>query len=138
MNFKPAEPNRNFIHREVSESGTVEIGVYPVMFGFRVRAGFINNDYVHIDWCCGNNQFVIERMYSVLKSIFSKREEDAYCFKGLLSHSEIKPFFKDEKFVMWISKHIPEDFKEESLPDLHALKAKYMEELFPEFVFPVK
>lgn len=130
MEFKSSEPTENFIFREISENEIVEIGVYPVLFGFRVRAGFIKNDFFHIDWCCGNNQFVIERMFTILKLILEKREEDAYCFRLLLPNSKIKPFYNDPDFVIWLSKYIPENLKEQKLPDLHILKNELFKELF--------
>ena len=138
MNFKSAELNEGFIFREVSENGLIEIGIYPVMYGFRVKAGFTKNDYYHIDWCCGNDQFFIERIYSILKDILSKREENYYCFKNILTHSEIKPLFNDKYFLKWLSRHIPVNLKEETLPDLHILKDKYMNDVFDGNIFPFK
>jgi len=54
MKFLPAEPSLNFpAVRYVSEQGKWEIGLFPVMFGVRVRMGPVNAPYCSIDYCAG-------------------------------------------------------------------------------------
>lgn len=42
--------------RIVSEDGTIEIGIHPVMFGFRVVGGYTKAQWYEIDWCGGADQ----------------------------------------------------------------------------------
>lgn len=69
-------------------------------------------------------------MFTILKLILEKREEDHMCFRALLSNSKIKPFYNDPDFVIWLSKYIPENLKEQKLPNLYVLKDELFKELF--------
>lgn len=99
MIFSPLPDARGVHHRLGSESGLVEIFVYPVMFGFRVRAGFIGNRETELDWCAGDDWSNVERLYSICKAILSQREESDECFSGLPRCSRVKPFFNDRDFT---------------------------------------
>jgi hypothetical protein len=119
MKFYPA-PNdleTGQIHRLVSENGVVFIGVYRVLYGFRVRAGY-SDDLIgcSIDWCGGNNWKDLERLYSLAVAILSQRKENRFCFEGLPFVSSIKPFYLDEKFTKTIVKAAGSNFEMISLP----------------------
>lgn len=79
------------------------MGVYPVLYGFRVRAGYCTEDGCSLDWCGGGNWKDVERLYSLCKAVLEKREETPRrvidVFDGLPGWSIIKPFFKDKEFV---------------------------------------
>lgn len=92
------EPNE-LIRRMVSESGLVEIGVYKVLFGFRIRSGFIGSSFCNIDWCGGNDWNDIEKLYRIAISILSQREENTACFEGIPEFSTVKPFYNDLGFT---------------------------------------
>lgn len=54
MKFTRAEPTENYPKlRMVSEDGAYEVGLYPVMFGVRIRAGRSNSPVCDIDYCAG-------------------------------------------------------------------------------------
>lgn len=95
MKFNKAESSEYYYERLVSEDGTIEIGIYPVMFGYRVRAGFIGGFSTELDWCGGDNQTQVELLYSIAKSILESQGN----FNGMPPFSKIKPFFKDEEFI---------------------------------------
>lgn len=86
-------------HRRVSENGLVEMGVYRVMFGWRVRAGFVGKMSCALDWCGGGNWTDVERLYSLCFSILSNKQENYQCFDDLPPISMIKPFYLDHDFV---------------------------------------
>lgn len=101
MKLLPAEDNieEMLTNRLVSEKGLVEVGVYRVLYGFRVRAGFVGEMGATLDWCAGGEWLNVERLYSLCVAILSTREENRSCFDGLPRFSSIKPFFNDEEFV---------------------------------------
>lgn len=101
MQFNPAEDN-DLIHRLVSDCGTIEIGLYRVLFGYRVRAGYTNDMFYNIDWCGGGDNGQIELLYSIAKNILEHQGN----FKCLQSVSAIKPFFKDQLFVDHINSKV--------------------------------
>ena len=109
------DPDTMLFHRLESENGLIEMGVYRVMYGHRVRAGFIGKMCCELDWCGGGNWKDVERLYSLCQAILLKREESKTCFDGLPSCSEIKPFFNDPKFVKVVFREAG-DFKLVSLP----------------------
>lgn len=107
MNFKsaPDDPKTNTFHRLVSENGLVHIGVFPVMFGFRVRCGFCDDpNTVKLDWCGGVNWDDVKRLYSLALSILKSRDEDRSCFDGLPLASKLKPFHRDKDFTAKVLK----------------------------------
>jgi len=118
MKFSPAPDDPEItgqFHRLVSENGVIAIGVYRVMYGFRVRAGKAKDLMgCTLDWCGGGNWQDVERLYSLAVSILSQREESPSCFDGLPTCSEVKPFFLDECFTKTLA--------EAAGPDLELIK----------------
>lgn len=95
-------------HRKVSENGLVEMGVYRVLFGWRVRAGFVGNWMCELDWCGGSDWKNVERLYSICHAILSQRDENLECFRNLPMFSKVKPFFMDLEFVDIVTKQAGE------------------------------
>lgn len=92
----------------VGNNGIIHIGICRVMFGYRIRAGFISNQFSHyeIDWCAGADIIQIRFLYSALLNILSQRDENRSIFNGIPMFSKIKPFFNDTDFVQWLSENI--------------------------------
>jgi len=95
----PDDVKNGIYFRKVSENGLIEFGVWSVLFGFRVRAGFVDGDSYEIDWCGGSEQSSVEKIYSACESILSKREESRSAFDGIPTTSERKPYFNDQEFI---------------------------------------
>lgn len=91
----PDHHENQIFQRLVSEDGKIEMGIYPVMFGFRVRAGYVGDYGVLMDWCGGANQGQVELLYSIAKNILEHRGS----FTGVPERSDIKPFFNDPAFL---------------------------------------
>ena len=108
MKLANDDPNTMMFHRRVSENEIVEMGVYRVMFGYRVRAGIVGSPFCHLDWCGGGNWKDVERLYSLCYAILSSREESKKCFDGLPPVSQIKPFYNDFDFVRTLSQQAGE------------------------------
>jgi len=99
--MKQAEDNieEQIYQRLVSEDGKIEMGIYPVMFGYRVRAGYIGSMFCELDWCGGDDQAQLEILYSIAKNIIEHNNS----FEGVPTNSIIKPFYKDAEFVKKIN-----------------------------------
>lgn len=109
MKLLDAEGDEHMSHRLISENKIVHMFVHRVMYGYRVRAGFVADDWgVILDWCGGGDWKNVERLYSLTKAILLKRPEDRSCFKGLPTFSKVKPFHLDEEFVRIVGREAGE------------------------------
>lgn len=77
-----------FMHSD----GIIEIGVYPVIFGYRVRAGFVGDWSFNLDYCCGDSQEDIEEVYSMVLHVLKNQE--TVDFEAFPSY-KIRPILKD-------------------------------------------
>lgn len=125
MKLNPAEDSEYLYCRLQSEDGKIEMGVYPVMFGYRVRAGYVDSGYYNLDWCCGANQGLVEWVYAALKTILENRDT-SNPFEGLLIASNIKPLYLDIEFMKWLVKTVGIDVDPISLPPVEELKLKML------------
>ena len=72
----PDDPYETMMtNRLVSENGLVEMGVYRVLYGYRVKAGFVGDAGSVLDWCGGGNWKDVERLYSLCKAILERKSE---------------------------------------------------------------
>ena len=77
MTFSVAERDINFpIMRFVSENQRWEVGISPVLFGMRVRAGIVGSDWVHVDYCAGANRAFALLLLATVVEILSTLPED--------------------------------------------------------------
>lgn len=99
MKFHKAPSTPDLFLRVVDETNTIQIGIYRVMFGYRVRAGRVDDKFgVNLDWCGGDQIDNIVWLYNTCITILSQREPDN-CFEGLPPVSQIKPAFNDKEFI---------------------------------------
>jgi hypothetical protein len=77
MKFTAAESRSEtgYIKTWLSENEVWEIGIYPVMFGFRVRAGKTNSLGVDIDYCAGNDPVFLGQLLTTVMSILESFSE---------------------------------------------------------------
>lgn len=91
------EPNENYYQRW--KFGNIEYGFYQVLFGVRFRAGYLGEDFVEYDWCCGTSQtnmFLAKATFeAVMKSVNTAEE----LFTKFPMCSDIKPFNNDPEFM---------------------------------------
>jgi hypothetical protein len=115
-----------FIFQMSSECNKIVIGVYPVIYGFRVRAGFIGDMFYYLDYCCGNEQGDIELIFSAVKNILEQRSiDDRQLFN--FPHQEYKPFMKNiTEFKQLISEINKETYQRVKLDNIHIKKTLYM------------
>lgn len=75
--------------------GRVEMGLYPVIFGWRVRAGLVGEMSYHCDWCCGDDPMVVFGGYYLMRRLL----EAGVMLESLPRASKIKPWPKDDQFM---------------------------------------
>jgi len=87
----------------IYQMGDIEIGKFRVMFGWRLRAGFIGNDAVELDICCGDKSEayddMLKKVCAIIQYNVGKSKDPFY---GIPSYSKIKPYFNDETFCKQI------------------------------------
>lgn len=77
-----------------SKGRVIVLGVYPVLFGLRVRAGYKGDMYYHIDWCCGDNMDLALITLAAARRVVVSKDG----FDGVPGFSKIKPWPKDPDF----------------------------------------
>lgn len=98
-NFIPAPDNIENRMTNIFQSGEIEVGKMRVMFGFRFRAGFIGNDAVELDICCGKDAGAYDEMQQKICTIINHNiAKGREPFYAIPTHSKIKPYFNDEAF----------------------------------------
>jgi len=103
MKLLPTEDTETLRKRLISKDGSIEMGIYVVMFGFRVRAGYIDSHWgecvmYELDWCGGADYVDVMVLYNICKSIISNSKAGK-AFNGVPRCSEVKPFYKDATFL---------------------------------------
>lgn len=69
--FTDADDDENLIFRKVRDN--IEIGICPMLYSFRIRAGVIGDGYCYLDYDAGKSIKEIEDVYSLVLSAISKR-----------------------------------------------------------------
>ena len=120
-NMKQVEDN-DLYQRLVTDDGRIEMGIYPVIFGYRVRAGYVDRMSYELDWCGGDKQEDLELLYSIMKNILEKNNS----FTGVPMKSTIKPFYNDHLFVDFINSLVTKPLEIVKLKPLHLDRMKLM------------
>lgn len=100
-----------------TEPVILEIGIHPVMYGWRIRAGFVINDKGHADWycidlCAGDNPKHISLIYTTTLNLIAKNlkklQEDPNCLilSRIFPVFTIKPIVNDLLFPDFLSENI--------------------------------
>jgi hypothetical protein len=102
--FRNVDDNENFIFRRARQVGTlpkIEIGVYPVMFGYRIRVGIVGSWAVELDYCAGAQQEDVENIYSLTLAVLNNNMDGLQptdrirdIFEGF-PRQDVKPMFND-------------------------------------------
>lgn len=69
----PTHLENGMFRRRVSVDGKNEIGIHPVLFGFRIRAGIVGDYGVKIDYCCQADPKLIQLVYNCVQAIMKTR-----------------------------------------------------------------
>lgn len=77
MNFNKAEPTLDYqAPRLVSENNIWEVGIHPVLFGFRVAAGRIGQHTYAVDYCAASDKQFLQQLYMAVVMIFTQLPEE--------------------------------------------------------------
>lgn len=88
------DKENELMDRYVSEDMKLEMGIFKVLFGWRVRVGKVGDFMYSIDWCCGNKLALVIFTHGLVKRLI----EDDY-LNLLPGFSMVKPWPKDPNFV---------------------------------------
>lgn len=102
MTLIKAEENE-LLDRYVSDDMQIEIGIYKVLFGWRVRVGKIGDYMYSIDWCCGDKLALVIFTHGLVKRLI----EENY-LNLLPGFSMVKPWTKDPDFILKIKPYCKE------------------------------
>lgn len=121
---QPDDLKEMYIHKLASETGLVNMAIYPVAFGFRVRGWLSTESFCHLDWCAGADLWAIERLYAMLYNILEHRDETPDVFNDLPPYSQIKPYFNDPDFVVDLAVKLTTPVNTFDLKDIFNKKTK--------------
>jgi hypothetical protein len=117
-----------FLFHMHTECNTLVLGVYAVIYGFRVRAGYIGDFSYNLDYCCGNDKGDVELIFSAVKNIIEQRSENP--FAGF-PRQDMKPFMKNKtEFKQLIGMIDKPTYQRVLLPDIHSIKRDYLSNHF--------
>lgn len=77
MRFTAVEssPETGYTKTWASENNVWEIGIYPVLFGVRVRGGRVGCQGLDIDYCAGNDPVFLSQLLTTVMSILESFPE---------------------------------------------------------------
>lgn len=131
MKFTDDNTDPHSFYRKLSESGTIEICVCPVLYGFRVRAGYTRMGIYELDYCAGNNTKDVELIYACVLGILSQATENEPNLFERFAVQRVKPMYNDlDCFSRLLTLAAYSYVTKVSLPDLHKLKEEYLKTLF--------
>lgn len=118
---------------------TLQIGLWPTLFGMRVRAGWEGELSYQIDWCCGADNATIALAYKLCLAVLNARLglKADQIFAGIPLCSKIKPIPLDPEFMAYVSKLPQKPIEIEAIPDFHKLRESHhllMEKEWPKLV----
>lgn len=93
MKFHKAKTDGILNPRYVSEDCSYEVGVFPVMYGWRIRGGQIGAGWVDIDYCCAQN---LDLLAATLAVCIAKLEALPRLDSRLVN--QILPYSQDKLF----------------------------------------
>lgn len=127
MKFISKDTDPELFYRMESDDGRIEIGVYPVIFGFRVRVGYTGYGCYELDYCAGDKIQDIEALYSAVLTILTKYSGNFNVFPA----QKVKPMYNDPecwvKLLELIKDVEPIQVK---TPDVDSMKAEYLKKLW--------
>ena len=87
--------------REVSESGRWELGVWRVLYGYRIRAGVVDNGVFAVDYCTGSDMNHVSEVLGLVRVILSSLPEDVEGDEvhALMPGFQVKPIHNDKACV---------------------------------------
>lgn len=132
--FRNVDDNENYIYRRVRKVGTlpkIEIGVYPVMFGYRIRVGMVGSWAVELDYCAGAQQEDVENIYALTMAVLNKNMNKIQPFHRIrdifegFPRQDVKPMFNDPDCFNELTKAAGKDVEKVELKGLKERRNQY-------------
>lgn len=121
MKLTKAPDTKYLKNRYIDEESKIEVGIYPVLFGWRVQAGKLKDDAYYLDYCCGSTANMVQVVQSLVIAILEKNDANWLIFP----HQKVKPVFNDMDCFMKLFRLAGEHDKVE-IPDLIDLRKEIM------------
>lgn len=116
--------------RQISSDHQIEMGVYPVIYGMRVRCGFLGSFSVELDWCAGGSDTSLKVLYSLCYKIIGDRlhmdRHEIFDRQVVPSYSNIKPWTLDRDFTARLAA-LAGPVEPISLPPVHKIRADFFQ-----------
>lgn len=129
MKFHKIEDRQDLelYHLHYSENDKFAIWITPVMFGMRVRGGFVSDlQYFHSkDYCGGADQENMENLWSVFKGALENIDEDNLNNDNDLRHFPIegqRPTKSPGSETFSALKQLAGEYEIEELPDCNKIR----------------
>ena len=120
-----AEDTEYLKTRYVDLEHNIEVGIYPVLFGWRVHAGEIDSGCYELDYCCGNQQLNVDLILSIVITILQKNDANFKVFP----FQDFKPVFNDAKCFSKLIELAGADLQVVKADDIHQLRPIIMKNL---------
>ena len=79
------------------------VGTYDVMFGKRMRGGYLFDLYCGFDVCCGTDKALMDKVKTIYeKKVIKNMKEGKAANDGLREMSLVKPAFNDKDYMKWL------------------------------------
>lgn len=126
MKFVDQDTDPDVFYRKVSEDGRLEVCVSPVIYGYRVRAGYAGSFCYELDYCAGDRTETIEQIYRMVLAILS-----ADIPFGYFPEQRVKPMYNDPKCTIQLidlAAELPQE--QVDFHDLHEKKIEYLNKIW--------
>lgn len=123
LHFKEYDKDEHLFYGKISLDEKFVIGVWPTIYGFRVRATYERNKFgYNLDYCCGGSIADVEMIYSAVLTVLMH-----YQTFEVFPKQNIKPMNNDPDCWVALLKLIgSKDIEQVRTPHIHEMKAAYL------------
>jgi hypothetical protein len=131
--FTESSDDSNMFFRQIRNN--IEIGIAPMMYGYRIRTSIVGENTCWIDYCAGPDQKEAENIYSLVISIMNKRMDEfigtdtrdlAYYIFNDFPKQNRKPMVNDMECFMKLCELCGPEIISIKLPNIHARKVRHI------------
>lgn len=122
----PDHTENGMFFRHETEDGKWEVGIYPVLYGFRIRAGEVGSCMCRLDMCIGDNWLLMYAIFPIVCNIIEQRGHVPDIREW--PAAQIKPVWKDPEYMVQLSlmDEDPESRDEYEIPDLQEIRQRHL------------
>lgn len=105
-------------------NGKIDIGVFPTMFGWCVRATYVSSSWIEIDWFCGDKPRFVWGTFVMLMEML----DGGVAMEELPGRSATRlPWNSDSDFVRRVFKHNKKlRIDAPGIPDFDEIRRNYL------------